>query len=94
MHTASARDTTYQLRIDATTKREAFAVFHELGMTPAEGLRVFLRMVAKTKSIPFSIHIPNEKTTKMLLLDDADKGYKRFDTIDALFADLNDECDI
>ena len=37
-----ARNATYQLRLDEATKRESFAVFHELGMTPAEGMRIFL----------------------------------------------------
>jgi addiction module RelB/DinJ family antitoxin len=60
------RDTTYQIRIDEATKRESFSVFHDLGMTPAEGIRVFLRQVANTHSIPFPIHIPNEKTRKVL----------------------------
>lgn len=66
MTTATRRDATYQIRIDETTKKESFSVFHELGITPAEGIRVFLRQVANTHSIPFSIHLPNEKTRKVL----------------------------
>ena len=84
-----ARNSTYQLRLDETTKRESFAVFHELGMTPAEGMRIFLSAVARTKSIPFPIeYTPNEKTANALLADDEAKEYKEFDNLDDLFYDL------
>jgi DNA-damage-inducible protein J len=68
-----ARNATYQLRLDETLKQESFSVFHDLGMTPAEGMRIFLTMVAKTKSIPFSIeHKPNSETIKAI--EEAKRG--------------------
>jgi len=85
-----AHDTTYQLRIDTQIKNESFAVFREMGMTPAEGMRIFLQMVAKTKSIPFPIHVPNAKTAAQLLSKDDKKNFQRFDSMEALFADLGD----
>ena len=48
-----ARNSTYQLRLDETTKRESFAVFHELGITPAEGMRIFLSTVARKNQSPY-----------------------------------------
>ena len=84
-----ARTATYQLRLDETTKRESFAVFHKLGMTPAEGMRIFLTTVARTKSIPFPIeYTPNEQTAKTLLASDAEKDYKEFNSLEDLFHDL------
>ena len=84
-----ARTATYQLRLDETTKRESFAVFHKLGMTPADGMRIFLATVARTKSIPFPIeYTPNEQTAKTLLASDAEKDYKGFDSLEDLFHDL------
>ena len=84
-----ARTATYQLRLDETTKRESFAVFHKLGMTPAEGMRIFLATVARTKSIPFPIeYTPNEQTAKTLLASDAEKDYKEFNSLEDLFHDL------
>ena len=84
-----ARTTTYQLRLDEATKRESFAVFHELGMTPAEGMRIFLTTVARTKSIPFPIeYAPNEQTAKTLLASDVEKGYKGFDNLESLLNEL------
>jgi DNA-damage-inducible protein J len=85
MNTSTLRDSTYQIRIDETTKRESFAVFQELGMTPAEGVRVFLRMVAVTKSIPFSLNVPNAKTKKVLQDSDAKVGVHKAKNAEDLF---------
>ena len=79
---------TYQLRLDEKTKQESFAVFEELGMSPAEGMRVFLRMVARTKSIPFTIRIPNEATQAVMAAADAGTGVTQHATVDAMFQNL------
>jgi len=64
---AMAHNSTYQLRLDDDLKQKSFSVFHELGMTPAEGMRIFLTMVAKTKSIPFAVNIQNEESKNDVL---------------------------
>jgi len=67
------RNSTYQIRLDETTKQKSFAVFHELGMTPAEGVRIFLTTVARTKSIPFPIEYkPNKET--IATIEEAKRG--------------------
>lgn len=72
--TTPKRDSTYQLRIDEKTKQASFAVFRDLGMTPAEGMRVFLTHVAQTKSIPFSLRVPNTETLHVFADSDAGIG--------------------
>jgi DNA-damage-inducible protein J len=52
----------YQFRLDTALRDEAFQVFNELGMNPAEGMRVFLKQVALTRSIPFAIQAKPPKT--------------------------------
>ena len=96
MTTAIARrPSMYQFRIDETEKAETFAILDAMGMKPSQAVRLFFHQIRQTRSIPFLIeHIPNEKTAKALLLPDSEKGYKRFDTVDALFADLNDSGDV
>jgi addiction module RelB/DinJ family antitoxin len=87
----SSRPSLYQFRIDAKEKAETFAILDNMGIKPSQAVRLFFRQIRKTKTIPFPIeHIPNEKTAKALLLPDSQKGYKSFDTVEALFADLND----
>ena len=45
----------YQVRLDSQEKKHAFAVFKQLGITPAQAIRLFFKQVVITKSIPFSI---------------------------------------
>jgi addiction module RelB/DinJ family antitoxin len=97
-----SRSVSYQIRLTDAEKTAAFAVFRELGITPAQAVRLFLHQVVETRSIPFPIkktdrcpigeeHIPNKALSQDLLKPDDEKGYKSFTQVDALFADLNDE---
>ena len=82
--------TMYQFRIDEQEKAETFEILHEMGIKPAQAIRLFFRQIRKTHAIPFPIeHTPNPQTAKILLQDDKKKDYKRFDTVGALFEDLN-----
>ena len=45
----------YQVRLDSQEKKHAFSVFKQLGITPAQAVRLFFKQVVLTKSIPFSI---------------------------------------
>lgn len=82
--------TMYQLRIDPQEKAEAFAIFEEMGLKPSQAIRLFLRQVRKTHALPFPIdYTPNERTAKILLQSDAEKDYKRVNSVDDLFADLH-----
>lgn len=49
----------YQVRLDSQEKKQAFAVFKQLGITPAQAVRLFFKQVVLTKSIPFSIENQN-----------------------------------
>jgi addiction module RelB/DinJ family antitoxin len=97
-----SRSVSYQIRLSDDEKNAAFSVFRELGITPAQAMRLFLRQVIETRSIPFPIktangcpvhdaHVPNEQLSQDLCKPDEDKGYARFSSAKALFADLNDD---
>lgn len=45
----------YQIRLDAKEKQQAFEVFKQLGLTPAQAVRLFFKQVVLTQSIPFNI---------------------------------------
>ena len=49
----------YQIRLDSQEKKLAFAVFKQLGITPAQAVRLFFKQVVLTKSIPFAIENQN-----------------------------------
>ena len=83
--------TMYQFRLDPKEKAEAFAVIESLGLKPAQALRLFLRQVTQTHSIPFPIEcIPNARTTKILLMPDDQKGFTRVAQASDLLDGLDD----
>ena len=59
MTVSMARDTTVQFRVDSVIKKEAFAVFREIGITPSEAVRVFFKQVQKTRTLPFILVADN-----------------------------------
>jgi RHH-type transcriptional regulator, rel operon repressor / antitoxin RelB len=68
----------YQVRLDSQEKKQAFAVFKQLGITPAQAVRLFFKQVVLTKSIPFSIENQNinlEQLIKLRRLKQEDKNY-------------------
>jgi DNA-damage-inducible protein J len=84
-----SNSTMYQFRIDEQEKAETFEILQEMGIKPAQAVRLFFRQIRKTHALPFPIeHIPNERTAKILSMPDSKKGYKRFDNLEELFADL------
>ncbi|ESY94937.1 type II toxin-antitoxin system RelB/DinJ family antitoxin [Mesorhizobium sp. LNHC229A00] len=79
-------------RIDSNLKREAAAVLSGMGLTVSDAIRLMLVRVAAEGALPFEIKMPNRNTKAALRA--ATKGEaKRFDTVDALLADLNSEDD-
>ncbi|MCO8042111.1 type II toxin-antitoxin system RelB/DinJ family antitoxin [Acinetobacter bohemicus] len=58
----------YQIRLDSQEKKQAFAVFKQLGITPAQAVRLFFKQVVITKSIPFSIENQNIDLEQLIKL--------------------------
>jgi DNA-damage-inducible protein J len=53
-------ETRLSVRVDNTTKRNAEAVFNELGMNMSTGINIFLTRVAQSRSIPFSLTLESD----------------------------------
>lgn len=87
---AHSNSTLYQFRLDAEEKQQAFAVFAELGIKPAQAMRLFLRQVTATHSIPFDICIPNATTLEAMTEAEQLMAEKqaRFQHVDELFRAL------
>ena len=58
----------YQVRLDSQEKKQAFAVFKQLGISPAQAVRLFFKQVVLTKSIPFAIENQNINMEHLLKL--------------------------
>lgn len=54
------------LRLDAEAKKQAYIIFDQVGLKPAQAMNLFLRQVVLKKGIPFTISIPNKSTTESI----------------------------
>lgn len=85
------RTEVYQVRLDVHEKKQAFAVFKQLGISPAQAIRLFFRQVVVTRSIPF----PIEQGVANLDLETSPSKKKKLDepehtTLDLPIAPSND----
>lgn len=44
----------YNIRIEQTLRDEAFSVLDSYGLSPSQAIKLFLKQVAKTKTVPLS----------------------------------------
>lgn len=86
----------YQVRLDSQEKKQAFAVFKQLGITPAQAVRLFFKQVVLTKSIPFAIENQNINMEQLVKLkkikqeqDPSISTATEIENDDDLFAELN-----
>ena len=89
----SKSQSTIQLRIDAKTKREAKKTLGDLGLDMSSAVKLFLRNVVITQSIPLDLITENGYTVREELemlasAAEAKKHGKRFSNVDELMADL------
>ncbi len=77
-------------RIDKRLKKEATAVLSEMGLSVSDAIRLMLVRVVSDKALPFDVRIPNAETQAAMRDIQAGK-VKRFDSVEALMADLNDD---
>jgi DNA-damage-inducible protein J len=85
-----SHDSVVRARIDEKTKKQAAKVFADCGMTISDVIRIMLIRTAKEREIPFSIHIPNNKTiTAMREVENGRKKGKSYKYFEAMLKDLN-----
>ncbi|HHV15936.1 MAG TPA: type II toxin-antitoxin system RelB/DinJ family antitoxin [Gelria sp.] len=87
-----AKTTNLNIRVDEELKREAEAIFNELGLNMSTAMNIFLRYSVRYGGIPFDLRIekPNEETRAAI--DDVNNNRnmsKTFDSVSALMEDLN-----
>ncbi len=83
--------TNLNVRTNAEIKRQAEAVFNELGLTMTSAINLFLKASIREQGIPFSLtlHTPNRVTEKVIeegrrIADDPKiKGYKSMEELKA-----------
>ena len=86
-----ARTEQMHIRVEPELKAEAEAVLAQLGMKATEFVRMALRQVVLQRGLPFAVRIPNAETVAALEAPTA--SLKRFDSAEALFADIRNRTD-
>ena len=67
-----AKTATISMRIDEQLKSETEVIFHQLGLTTSEAIKIFLTAVRNRKGLPFQLQVvaeqasPQEKREKAL----------------------------
>lgn len=75
------------LRLDSDAKKQAYAVFEQVGLKPTQAINLFLKQVALRGGIPFDIKVPNADT--LAAMEELDSGKsQRFKSKEELFEDL------
>ncbi len=79
---------TIQIRIDEETKKQAQRVLGALHISMSEAVKLFLRQVVLQRGLPFEVKIPNDLTRETLEKAERGEDVKEFETVEALFEDL------
>ncbi len=85
---------TTSVRIDSNLKREADALFSELGLTFSSAINAFLKQSVREQGLPFrlTMDIPNAETIAAMKEAEAllsEPNAKSFMTVEELFEDLD-----
>ena len=88
-----ATQNTIQIRIDKKTKDEARKTLDELGLDMSSAVKLFLRNVTITKSIPLDLRTENgftiaQEQALIKETEQAKQSGNRFASVDALMKDL------
>jgi DNA-damage-inducible protein J len=81
-------DSYVRARIDSDTKVRATHALSEMGLSVSDAIRLLMRRIAEEQRLPFDIKVPNSGTRHAIEELEQGRG-KRFDSIEALMADVN-----
>ena len=83
-------DTYVRARIDTVTKERAADALEAMGLSISDAIRLLMLRVADERRLPFEVKVPNSRTRKAIAELEKGKG-RRFDSIDSLMEDLNED---
>lgn len=83
-----ASDTVVRARVSSEVKAEAGAALATMGLSLSDAVRLLLVRVAREKTMPFDIRIPNAET--IAAIEELERGEgASFNTVEELMADLH-----
>ncbi len=86
--------TSLNIRIGKETKKQAEAIFNELGLNRTAAINIFLRASIREHGIPFDLRVENPNSATIAAIEEgkklvADPSAKRYSTMDELKSALN-----
>ena len=87
-----ANTTNLNIRIDEELKRQADAIFSELGLNMSTAINMFLRYAVRYGGIPFELRVAKPNAETLAAIDDVNNNRnmsKTFTSVDDLIEDLN-----
>ena len=85
-------NTSMNIRMDSELKKQAEALFSEIGMNMTTAINIFLKQSVRENGIPFELRVntPNKLTVEAIQEGEQiiKEGKARFNTADEMFADL------
>ena len=86
-------NTSMNIRMDSEVKKQAEALFAEIGMNMTTAINIFLKQSIRENGIPFELKIsqPNPQTLEAIKEGEEiiKEGKARFNNADEMFADLS-----
>lgn len=79
---------TVNTRIEPAIKAQAEDIFHKVGLTSAEAVRMFYMQVCLHNGLPFEVKIPNKETIQAMK-DANNRNTHKAKSIDDLLNDLD-----
>lgn len=81
----------YNIRLDEDLKNEAFEVFKRYGISPAQAIKMFLKVTAETKTIPLNFSYQANATTLEAVKELKAGQGKVYNSLEDLIADAKHE---
>lgn len=83
-----AQNSVVQIRVEDSVKKDADALFDELGLDTPTAIRMFLKQSIKLQGLPFDVCLKTPNTATILALEEANKISK--DTNVRSYTDVDD----
>lgn len=85
-------NTSMNIRMDSEVKKQAEAIFGEIGINMTTAINIFLKQAIRENGIPFELKVktPNAQTVEAMEEGDriAESKKSRFNNADEMFSDL------
>lgn len=89
-----AQNTLIQVRVEDSLKKDADALFSDLGLDTPTAIRIFLKQAIKRHGLPFEVTQPTPNAETLAAMEEADAlskdpNAKRYHSVEELFEELD-----